>query len=172
MTAATILAHAAWRDGKWCQKIPSYGGERRGAAVMAYLRLDDEPIRRTSAIYEPDCIIVLDEKLLKIANVVSGVKDSGIVILNDRNPPEQISLGKKIEKLAAVDATNIANQLFGFRPIPITNTIMLGAFSAATNMVTFESISEAIIEMLPKRVCEKNIEAAKIGYNDVKVKKF
>ena len=63
---ALLLAEAAFREGKWAQKIPVYGGMRRGGAVTVFLRIDERPIRRTCGIYEPDAIVVLDPALIKV----------------------------------------------------------------------------------------------------------
>ena len=57
---ALILAEAAFSEGKYAQKIPVYGGMRRGGDVTVFLRLDDKPIRRTCGIYEPDALVILD----------------------------------------------------------------------------------------------------------------
>ena len=44
VTAAEILAKAAFKDGKYSQAFPFFGVERRGAPVMAFTRIDDKPI--------------------------------------------------------------------------------------------------------------------------------
>ena len=40
VTAAEILAKAAFKDGKYSQAFPFFGVERRGAPVMAFTRID------------------------------------------------------------------------------------------------------------------------------------
>jgi len=170
VTAAVILAHAAWQDKIWSQKIPIFTAERRGAPVIAYLRLDDKPIRRTSFITEPDCVVVLDEGLLEIVDVTDGLKESGIMVVNNRASPDQFEIGRRVSKIAIVDATEIAIKIFGVRPIPLTNTTMLGALSAATNYVRFESLSKAIMSNFPGKIGEMNVEAAKEGYEKLKLK--
>lgn len=172
ITAALMLIEAAFTEGKWGQKIPVYGGERRGAPVVAYLRIDDKPVRQTSFIYEPDWIVVLDEGLEKIVNVTSGLKEGGTAVMNDRRAPENVDLGVNLSKMATVDATAISAELFGRRAIPITNTIMLGAISAATGLVKLESLKEPIKSRFPGRLGERNIEAAKLGYEKVRLKEY
>ncbi len=172
ITAALMLIEAVFTEGKWGQKIPVYGGERRGAPVVAYLRIDDKPVRQTSAIYEPDWIVVLDEGLDKIVNVSSGLKEDGTAIMNDRRAPDDVDLGVKLSKVATVDATGISSELFGRRAIPITNTIMLGAISAATGLVKLESLEEPIKWRFPGRLGERNVEAAKLGHDKVRWKEY
>lgn len=172
VTAGEILADAVFREGRWSQKIPIYGGERRGAPVMAFTRISDKKITLNCGIEEPDCIIVLDPVLPTIVNVARGLKEGGIAVLNDTKPIDHLDLGVKLSKIAVVDATGISIEIFGPRSIPITNTIMLGAFSKATGMVKLTSLFEPIIEKFSKKIGEINIEAVKKGYEQTKVKTF
>ncbi len=87
VTAADILAMAAFYDGKFCQSFPFFGVERRGAPVMAFSRIDDRPVRMRSQIYTPDYVVVQDPTLLEIIDVTSGLKDEGIVIINTEKSP-------------------------------------------------------------------------------------
>src|SRR5664280_145387 len=82
VTAAEILAKAAFEDGKYCQAFPFFGVERRGAPVMAFTRIDDQPIRRRYQVYKPDYVVVLDDGLLEVVDVFSGLKEGGKVIIN------------------------------------------------------------------------------------------
>ncbi len=45
VTAAELLAIAAFNDGLFCQAFPYFGVERRGAPVQAFCRIDEKPIR-------------------------------------------------------------------------------------------------------------------------------
>jgi Pyruvate/2-oxoacid:ferredoxin oxidoreductase gamma subunit len=47
---------------------------------------------------------------------------------------------------------------------------MLGAISAATEVVKLESLFEPIMTRFPGRIGEMNVEAAKLGYESVKWK--
>jgi 2-oxoisovalerate/pyruvate ferredoxin oxidoreductase gamma subunit len=165
---ALILAEAAFSEGKFAQKIPMYGGARRGGDVTVFLRLDDKPIRRTSGIYEPDSVIVLDPSLKKQSFVRTGIKEGGIAILNDELPPEEIDLGVKLGKVATIDATGISAEVFGVRSIPIVNTPMLGAIAKASGWVKLESLTEPIKHQLPGKVGELNIKACQRGWEAVK----
>ena len=165
---ALILAEAAFSEGKYAQKIPMYGGARRGGDVTVFLRLDSKPIRRTCGIYEPDSIIVLDPTLKKQHFVRAGLKEGGTAIINDENKPEDIDLGVKLGKVATLDATGISAEVFGVRAIPIVNTTMLGAVAKTTGWVKLESLSEPIRHQLPGKVGELNIKACKRGWEAVK----
>ena len=165
---ALMLAEAAFSEGKFAQKIPMYGGTRRGGDVTVFLRLDNKPIRRTCGIYEPDAIVVLDPALSKVPAVRKGLKRGGMAVLNDERSPGEVDLGVELSKVATVDATGISTEVLGPRAIPITNTTMLGAVSRATGWVKLESLFEPIIRMFPGRIGELNIEACKRGYEAVR----
>jgi len=143
VTAAELLARAAFREGKWVQSFPFFGAERRGAPVKAFARLSDKPILVRSQIYNPDYVIVLDSGLLDLVDVTEGMKEDGIVIVNTQKKPEELNL--KQHRVATVDATGIALELqLVVAGLPVLNTIMLGAFAKATGEIKLESVVEVI----------------------------
>ena len=161
VTAAEILAKSAFEDGKYCQAFPFFGAERKGAPVMAFSRIDDGPIRRRYQVYNPDYVIVLDETLLESVDVLSGLKEDGKVIINSK---DNVNLGKDIESVN-IDATGIALEILG---VPIVNTVMLGAFAGATNVVTVDSLINVTKETFPGKIGEKNAKAIQIAYDKIK----
>ena len=168
VTATNILSLAAYYDGKYAQSFPFFGVERRGAPVEAFLRISDEPIEIRTRIYEPDCIVVLDTVLRIVVNVAKGLKEGGSAILNSIHDPDRIDLGKRV-MVATVDATRIAMDLFGKTAIPITNTAMLGAFTATTRLIKINSIVKAMGETFRGATAEKNQRAAQIAYEKTKI---
>ena len=165
---ALILAEAAFSEGMYAQKIPVYGGMRRGGDVTVFLRIDNKPIRRTSGIYEPDAIVVLDPTLVSKMDIRKGLKNRGIAILNEEKEPSEINFEVDLKKIATVDASGISSQLFGIRAIPITNTAMLGAIAKTTDWVELESLFTPIKHTFPGRIGDLNIQACKMGYELVK----
>ena len=161
---ALMLSEAAFAEGKYAQKIPVYGGMRRGGDVTVFLRLDDKPIRRTSGIYEPDALIILDPTLINHDKVTRGLKDGGTVILNDTIKPSELDIGIPLGTVATLDATSISTEIFGPRAIPIVNTILMGAIAKATDWVKLENLFEPIMHTFPGRIGELNVEACKKGY--------
>ena len=163
VTAAELLARAAFKEGKWVQAIPFFGAERRGAPVKAFARLSDEPILIRSQVYSPDYVMVLDAGLLDLVDVTEGLKKDGIVIINTRKKPEEIDI--KQARLATVDATGIAIELeLLVAGQPVLNTTMLGAFAKATEEVKLESILEIIREEWKGAAGEKNAKGAALAY--------
>ena len=70
-TASLLLADVAFNTGKYIQGFPEYGPERMGAPLIAYNRIDDEPIRIHSNIYEPNYVVVVDDSLLESVDVTA-----------------------------------------------------------------------------------------------------
>ncbi len=157
VTSAELIAVAAIHQGKYAQAFPSFGPERRGAPVQAFVRVSESPIRTREKIYFPDVVLVLDPSLPAIVNVTSGLKEDGWVILNSHKDEATLRkmLGDWKGKLAVVDATKIALEELG---LPITNTTMLGAFLKATGLVDREYLEEALVERFG-RLAEKNKKA-------------
>jgi len=168
VTSAELLARAAISEGKYAQAFPSFGPERRGAPVLAFVRIDSkEPIRVRAEITEPDVVVVLDPGLLSIMNVASGLKADGVMLINTKKKTEELrkEFGYTCS-LATVDATGIAREILG---VPITNTTMVGALVRATGVIKLESLIEPLKHRFG-RLAERNIEAMKKGYEQTLVK--
>lgn len=163
VTAADLLAHAAFVEGKWVQAFPYFGAERRGAPVKAFARISDEPILVHSQIYSPDYVIVLDPVIYKVVDVTEGLKKNGIIIMNTTKKPEELKLKDCL--VAAVDATGIALELnLLVAGSPVVNTAIVGAFAKATGEVNLKSVFEVIKETWSGGAGEKNARAAELAY--------
>jgi pyruvate ferredoxin oxidoreductase gamma subunit len=168
VTSAELLAQAAISEDKYAHAFPSFGPERRGAPVLAFVRISNrQPIRIRAEITRPDVVVVLDPGLLGVVNVTSGLKENGVLVINSRGSFEDIEARFKIKcKLAKVDATTIAREVLG---IPITNTTMIGALLKATGVVKLESLVEPL-RLRFGRLAEKNIKAMQRAYEETEVK--
>lgn len=164
VTAAELIAVAAFEGGVFSQAFPAFGVERRGAPVQAFVRFDNKMIRKRSQVYEPDYIIVQDSTLIKDVNVFLGVKQGGIVIVNtaEKRPAFPVPDGVK---LILIDATTIALKALG---LPITNTTLMGAFAAASGEIKFEALENALKHRFPGELATRNIAAAKIAFDTIR----
>jgi len=176
VTAATILAVAGFEDGKYTQAFPRFGVERRGAPVEAFTRLDDRFIRRKSAVYEPDILVVLDSTLFGIPAssgkesgatpgpmILEGLKEGGTVIINTNKDPE--SFGIKNGVVKTVDVTALAMEVLGR---DIVNTAMLGAFAGFTGMISTDGIAKGINDHFSGSIASKNIDLVNKVFEEVK----
>lgn len=165
-TAGEILALAAFYEGKYAQSFPYFGPERRGAPVVAFTRIDGEPIRLRTEIHNPDCLVVLDQKLVRAVNITDDLKSGGTIVLNTLNEPSDLPMQTKARKIAVVDATEIALKTIG---APITNTAMLGAFSSATHWIGIEAVCKAITSRFSKDSALRNVDAARMAYEKTEI---
>ncbi|MEM2251279.1 MAG: pyruvate ferredoxin oxidoreductase subunit gamma [Candidatus Hadarchaeales archaeon] len=162
VTAARLLAEAAFLEGKFCQAFPTFGAERRGAPVCAFARISENPIRLRSQVYSPDHVVVLDASLLGVVDVCEGLKENGWIVINSKGLPGKLA-GKNV---AIVDATKIAIEAIGR---PIVNTAMLGAFAKITNVVSLDSLIKVVNKYFEGKGAVGNMNALRIAYEEVKV---
>jgi pyruvate ferredoxin oxidoreductase gamma subunit len=166
VTAAEMLAVAAFLEGEHAQAFPSFGSERMGAPVVSFCRIDDREIRLREPILEPDALIVQDPTLFKAMDVFQGLKPDGYLLVNTNKTLLELGLGAIVAKLPAghvraVPASELALKYVN-RPLP--NAALLGAFAALTGIVHLKSVNAAIREAFPGKVGEANVAAATAAY--------
>jgi 2-oxoisovalerate/pyruvate ferredoxin oxidoreductase gamma subunit len=170
VTAANVLVAAALKDGhRGVQAFPLFGSERRGAPVKAFARIADDDIDLRSQIYHPDIVVVVDPGLLKLVDVTAGLKADGVLILNTMGKARDFAFAKKF-RVATVDAAAISIRhklLVG--GIPIINTPILGCVPRVTEVVTIESIEQAIKEQWKGEAGNRNALAAREAFQETEV---
>jgi len=166
ITAAKIVANAAFVSGyKGVVMAPTFGTERRGAPVFTSLKISKEKIYDLSPITTPDMVVVLDHTLLDEVNVVAGLKEKGLVVLNaPRSAAEYRFDGMTV---AVSDVTKHAVQA-GLPP-GIVNSGIIGAFSKASGLVDIDVLVKAIEEEFIGKKPEKNAKAARIAYENTEI---
>lgn len=168
MVAARILAASFLLEGKSAIAFPKFGFERRGAPVVAFTRFDEMPIREKTQIYNPDCVVVVNPRLMQTVNVFEGLRGDGILVLDSSSPGAE-KYHPNLSTVGAVDATRIALEEIGR---PITNTCMLGAFAHTTGWVQLGSILSRLEDYFEGAALKKNINCVKRGYEEAAVTKF
>ena len=160
VTAAELLAVAAFEDGWYSQAFPMFGVERRGAPVFAFARMRKHPIKLRSQIYEPDYVIVQDATLIDVVDVAAGTKAGSLIIINSEKEPGQFNLNAEC-RVVTVDATKIAMDVIGR---PIANTTLLGAFAGLSGEIDVECIKNAVKARFSGKIGEINAEAVRKAY--------
>ena len=166
VTAVELMAQAAISAGKFAQGFPSFGPERRGAPVMAFLRVSDEPIFSREKIEAPDVVVVMDPSLLGLVDTCKGLKQGGMLIVNI--PPEKsdkLDSYRTQYQVTTVDAGRIALDTLG---VPITNTAIIGALVKATKVVDAQALSKPL-EKRFGHLGEKNKKALLRAYDETDV---
>ncbi|WP_457558739.1 2-oxoacid:acceptor oxidoreductase family protein [Candidatus Harpocratesius sp.] len=168
VTAGKILSNAAIISNNYphVSTFPSFGTERRGAPVMAFCRISEQPIWIRSHIQKADYAIVLDETVFG-DHVIARIKDNGALILNTHKCPEDVRKEYNIDSnkitVVTADLTQIAFdlKLTNRENQPIVNTSVLGVLTKSSLKIRIEDAKRAIINMFgegPKT--DLNIKAA------------
>jgi len=157
VTMAALLVDAAWRAGWHVLGFPSFGTERTGAPVAAFVRLSHERIRDRSEVRQPSLAVVQDATLIGAVDVTAGLTDGGLVIVNAHATPA--ALGKV--SAVAVPVTELAIANLG---VPITNTAMLGVIAAATSYVGIDDVCAAIADRMGPAKGDANVRTARAAY--------
>ena len=119
--ACSILAQALIDDGKYAVAIPSFGFERRGAPVAAFLRFDTQPIRAMTNVYHPDCVVCIDPTVPRTVDIFAGMKPGGTVVLTTKAKLEELSFPDAVSRVGLCDAVGIALSIYRK---PVTNAVM------------------------------------------------
>jgi 2-oxoacid:acceptor oxidoreductase gamma subunit (pyruvate/2-ketoisovalerate family) len=162
ITAAKIVANAAFASGyKGVVMAPTFGTERRGAPVFTSLKISKEKIYDLSPITTPDMVVVLDHSLLEEVNVVAGLKENGLVVLNAPKPLSEYKFPGM--RVAVSDVSKHAAEA-GLPP-GVVNSGIIGAFSKASGLVGIDILAKAIEEEFSGKKPRKNAKAARIAHD-------
>ena len=162
ITAAKIVANTAFISGySGVIMTPTFGTERRGAPVFTSLKISKNKIYDLSPTVNPDMVVVLDHQLLEEANVTSGLKSGGLVVLNTSKLPSEFKLGDA--KTATADITSLAIQA-GLKP-GIVNSGIIGAFAKASGFLDINLLTEEIKKEFKGKKPDENAAAAEIAYS-------
>ncbi len=148
---------AALFDNKHATMTQSFGPEARGSACSAQLVVSDEPVLYPY-LSQPEILVSMSqdacEKFLpELAKAGTLLVDEDLV---------KLSSVKRTIKKFAIPATRFAEEL-GNRILG--NLVMLGFFSAVTEIVSPESFKKAIPGSVPERFLELNLKAFEKGYD-------
>jgi len=165
--ACAILAQALIEDGKHAVAIPSFGFERRGAPVAAFLRFSSAPIRAMTNVYRPDCVICIDPTVHRSVDIYAGLQPGGTVVLTTKAKLEELNFPGTVARVGLCDAVGIALPIYRK---PVTNAVMLGAFARTTGLLSLASLKEALQQMEFRDAgLTQNLEAAERGYSETQV---
>lgn len=170
VTAAELLSLAAENCEKFSQAFPYFGVERRGAPVVAFIRIDSKFILTREQVYNPDYVLIQDSTLVEAPEVQQGVTDKTTVIINsslDANYWKKYFKAKV--RIYTVPATDLAMEYIGK---PIVNTVLLGAFAKICPDLNLagaqKAVSQYLGENFPPDLVAKNLAAVKAGYDFIK----
>ncbi len=153
VVAAYLLATAAFEAGRFGQAFPSFGPERRGAPVAAFVRIADHPVRRRSQVRTPSFLIIQDEKLLHVHGIIDGLLPGGGILVNSRRTAAELSLPPGVGTIT-IPATRLAAEILG---APVPNTALIAAFLALTELLPLAALEKALARRFEGETLRRNL---------------
>ncbi len=162
--ASEILGKCFFLEGHYPQAFSLFGGERRGAPVFGFLRVDSSPILLKCRIRHPDQELIFDLSVADEDEVLHDLKTGGSVLINTKLGIDRFS-NWRAHRIGLVDACAIAADTgLGDN----FNTAVLGAYVRMTGLVKIETLDAVIRQMIPAKV-ELNVRAARRGYDEIRI---
>jgi len=163
VVASELLADAYFRQGFQVQSFPSFGVERRGAPVMAFLRVDNEFIYLRSQIYQAQVGLVFAPDIIDSPTFKPSLMPRAMLLVN---APSKLD-GLNGYDVSYIDATSIARECaLGSSAQPLVNTSMLGAFAKIAGDLELDNLLAAVESKVPQKA-ENNLEAVRRAYESV-----
>ena len=162
--ASQMLGLAFFKADMYPQCYSLFGGERRGAPVVSFLRVDKERILLKCDIKHPTELLYFDVSLVN-PEEITGLMAPGSRILLNTGKSEKAFDDLSGFTLGFIDATAIADRTgLGH----VINTTVLGAYCRFTRHFPLANLIQAVSEMVPAKM-KANIEAVRRGYDKLKV---
>lgn len=160
LLASQLLADTFARAGSFVQSFPEFKAERRGAPISAFLRRDDEPIRRRFKVRDCDVLVGVTPSP-PTPEALASVRPGGLVVLN-REARYPHSGDRRI---ARVPASRIARELgiLSAEGRPMGNVAVLGACVRLLLPDGLEYLEQAIRARMGA-LAERNVLAAREGF--------
>lgn len=137
MLMGQILAQAAINEGFEVVWIPSYGPEMRGGTAYCTVVISDRPIG-SPIIRNPKHLVAMNRPSLE--KFAPTVRPGGVIFINQSLI--SIDAGRDDVDILSVPIIEIARSLGNVRA---ANIVALSAFVARSNIVKFDSLTEAVL---------------------------
>ena len=178
---ANAFAQAAKLEGKFVQAFDNYEvlPDRVLVTTRKYARISDEEIEMkylyTNA--HPDVVVIVEPTIVKGINVLKGMPEGGLLIINTNRPIDYMLKFIPNADLLGAIATVDADGISGVKTVDFSGTEggvdtagigagiaapLLGAMAKVTGMAKKENIAKVIT----------NVAAMERGFNEVKIQKF
>ncbi len=143
LLAGQILAQAALEAGLELSWFPLYSPEVRGGRATCTLVIADGEVG-SPVVGQPGSMILMDG--IAVDNHLNRVRPDGLAVVNSSLAGDEVN--RDDIELVAIAATDIAAELGSEQA---TNMVLLGAFVAATRVVSHKFIEQALYQVLPER---------------------
>ncbi|MCX7997536.1 MAG: pyruvate:ferredoxin (flavodoxin) oxidoreductase [Leptospiraceae bacterium] len=151
-----------------------YDSKKSGSTTVSHLRFSPEPIRSTYLITHPKFVACHQTIFLKKFDMLSGIQEGGIFLLNTKHPKEEVwetlpgvvqktILEKKL-KFYIIDAYSVAQSSGMKNQI---NVVMQVCFFAVSEVLPKEEALQKIKEYIQKTYGKKGAEIVRMNLNAV-----
>ncbi len=172
VSGAKGLGDVVATTGKEVQAFALYGSAKRGAALRAYNRIDDEVIFNHAKFMYPDFVLVIDPALALSDNITVNDKPETKYIITTHLTKEELiasipDLHDKADRVFVVDCIQISLDTIK-RSMP--NAPMLGAFVKISGMFELDYFLEnmkRVLQKFPQKIIDANMDAITRAYNEV-----
>jgi 2-oxoglutarate ferredoxin oxidoreductase subunit gamma len=144
-------------DNKHTAMTQSFGPEARGSACSSQLVVSEDRVLYPY-ITRPEILVSMSQEAYE--KYEPELRDDGILIID--TDLVKLQPTKRDLKIYSIPATRFAEEL-GNRII--ANLVMLGFFTAVTEVVSPEAMKKALPGLVPGRFLELNIKAFDRGYD-------
>ncbi|MCK4381915.1 MAG: 2-oxoacid:acceptor oxidoreductase family protein [Candidatus Lokiarchaeota archaeon] len=175
VTACEIIAEAAYLSGNFVdvQAYPSFGAERRGAPVQAYVKLSrTEKIYDRAQIENPNILIVFDDSVLTKEAALS-LEKNGVFIVNSNKTPEDFINEYNFSNTITVVVADInylaLEENLTIDGNPVINTPILGLLSKALPDLHLENLKDVVLNKMGKKLGSINYSLIEKGFNIAKL---
>jgi 2-oxoglutarate ferredoxin oxidoreductase subunit gamma len=152
--AGIILADAAIRDGKNAAQTQSYGPEARGGASRSEIVISEGEIDYPKVL-EPDITLCMSQEACD--RYTGQMRKGGLLVLDT----DHVSRAPTT-RAVRIPLTSLARDVTG-RAIT-ANVVGLGLLAGLTDIVSRESLEDAVESRAPKGTSEVNLQALAAGY--------
>lgn len=175
------FAQAVANEGKYVQAFDNYEDlpDRVSVTTRKYIRISDEEIehRYVYTNDHPDVVVIAEPTIVKGINVLKGMPEGGLLIINTNRPIEYMLKFIPNKDVLGAIATVDADGISGVWTVDFSGTEggvdaagigggiaapVLGAMARVTGMVKKESLAKIV----------KNVSGMERGYNEIKLQKF
>jgi 2-oxoacid:acceptor oxidoreductase gamma subunit (pyruvate/2-ketoisovalerate family) len=159
--AAQVLARAAITEGRQVQMFGSYGGMMRGGNTEATVVIADGAIEAPPTVADTWSAIFMHHDFSEPTR--AKLRPGSLVLVN--TTVFEGSFDADAHRVVEVAATDIAVDLGN---IMTASMVMLGAYVAATDMVSLDAVDAAIAASLPayrSQHVARNVDAVKAGFD-------
>ena len=152
----------------------SYGSEKRGSPVKAFIRYarPDTEIGINSPVESPHILGLFHEAMIGKSAVAAGVTEETSLVINTDAPPEEIRERMKLYggTVYCVDALKIAME-----SKTRINMVMLGAIAKVSGFIPLDAVLEIAEDTIGRKypaLAEANLEGIRRGYEEYTSRHF